>query len=76
MDLLEVTLNPEDDKKEKVKHLNRSPGEDIKVKTKKYLDTLSRESLRGLMLVFKHDFEMFSYDPYEHINRTRKFFSQ
>ena len=35
MDLLEVTLNPEDDKKEKVKHLNRSPGEDIKVKTKK-----------------------------------------
>merc|ERR1711988_558131 len=76
MDLLEVTLNPEDDKKKKVKHLNRSPGEDIKVKTKKYLDTLSRESLRGLMLVFKHDFEMFSYDPYEHINRTRKFFTQ
>ena len=75
-ELLHVTVSPVDDKKEEVEHLNRSPGEDIKVKTKKYLDTLSRESLRGLMLVFKHDFEMFSYDPYEHINRTRKFFIQ
>ena len=75
-ELLHVKVSPVDDKKEEVEHLNRSPGDDIKVKTNMYLETLSRETFAGLMSVFRHDFEMFNYDPYEHLNRTRETFGR
>ena len=72
LELLNVTVSPLDDKDEEVEHLNRSPGNDIKVKTKKYLETFSRETFEGLVSVFRHDFQMFSYDPYEHFNKSGK----
>ena len=74
LELLNVTASPSpvDDKEEEVEHLNRSLGDDIKVKTKKYLETFSREPFESLVSVFKHDFQMFSYDPYEHFNKSRK----
>ena len=51
-----------------VKHLNFSPGEDIKSKTKSYLNSLDKVTVKKLVQVYKHDFELFDYDPFEHID--------
>ena len=68
LEILDINM-PEDEKEQKdVKHLNSSPGDDIKSKTRQYLNSLDKDTVEKLVQVYKHDFELFDYDPLEHLN--------
>ena len=56
------------DDKIDVKHLNSSPGEDVKSKTKHYINSLDKDTVEKLVQVYRHDFQLFDYDPLEHID--------